>query len=128
MIITVKQKRPVNLDLGTIKFPPMAIASILHRISGVVLLLLLPLMIYFLDLSLKSVDSYADLQILLTRPYCKLVLWFFGAALTYHTLAGIRHLLLDLGFGEHLSAGRRSAIILIALSMVLTIFLGIWLW
>ncbi|KTD07427.1 succinate dehydrogenase, cytochrome b556 subunit [Legionella jamestowniensis] len=124
----MNQKRPINLDLGTMKFPPMAIASILHRISGLVLFLLMPAMLYFLALSLQSVNSFMELQQKLAHPFHKLVLWAFSAALVYHLLAGIRHLLMDLGYGEHLKSGRRSAIFVIVLSIILTLLLGIWIW
>lgn len=124
----MNQKRPINLDLGTMKFPAMAIASILHRISGLVLFLLLPFMLYCLDLSLKSAESFVNLHILLTNPFWKLCLWAFAAALVYHLLAGIRHLIMDLGYGEALCAGRRSAVLVIVLAVILTILLGIWIW
>ncbi len=124
----MNQKRPVNLDLGTLKFPAMAIASILHRISGLVMFLLLPLMLYFLDLSLKSAESFAKLNTLLESPYYRLLLWAFSAAFVYHLLAGIRHIIMDMGYGESVCVGRRTAMIVIALAVVLTILLGIWIW
>lgn len=124
----MNHKRPVNLDLGSLKFPPMAIASILHRVSGIVLFLLLPLMIYFLSASLNSLASFDHLQVLLSRPYNKLLLWAFSTALIYHLLAGFRHMYMDMGFGEELAVARISAIAVITLSIILTIFLGIWIW
>lgn len=124
----MNQKRPVNLDLATLKYPPMAIVSILHRLSGIALFLLLPLILYYLSLSLHNEQSYIDLQQLFTQPLHKLLLWIFGAALIYHMLAGIRHLIMDLGYGEGLESGRRSAIFVIAVAAILTILLGIWIW
>jgi len=124
----VNQKRPVNLDLGSMTYPPMAIVSILHRISGIVLFLLLPIMLYFLSLSLRSVESFDRLQTMLTSPCCKVLLWVFSSAFLYHVLAGIRHLLMDMGIGEQLNAGRQSAKIVIVLAIIVTIFLGIWIW
>jgi succinate dehydrogenase / fumarate reductase cytochrome b subunit len=124
----VNKKRPVNLDLGSLKFPPMAIASILHRISGVVLFLLLPLMLFIFSQSMQSAESFAQLKTLLAQPCYKLGVWAFGAALIYHVLAGIRHLLMDIGVGEHLCAGRRSAVLVIVLAVISTIFLGFWIW
>ncbi len=106
----------------------MAIASILHRISGIALFLLLPLMLFILGKSLHSEDLFIQTKSMLTSPYYKLGLWVFSAALIYHVLAGIRHILMDMGYGEHLSSGRRSAILVIVLSVILTIFLGIWIW
>lgn len=121
-------KRPVNLDLSTLKYPPMAIASILHRLSGILLFLLLPLILYFLSLSLKSPEAFACTQQSMANPFNKLALWLFCSAFSYHTLAGIRHVLMDLGFGEHLHTGRRSAITVIFLAILFTILLGIWIW
>lgn len=125
---TVNHKRPVNLDLGSMKYPPMAIVSILHRISGLVLFLLLPMMLYFLCLSLRSAESFAHLQTLLTSPYCKVLLWGFSAAFVYHLIAGIRHMMMDLGFGEGLHAGRVSANVVIVLAIILAVILGVWIW
>ncbi len=52
----------------------------------------------------------------------------FGASMIYHVIAGIRHLIMDMGFGESLRAGRMSAVSIIALAVILAIFLGIWIW
>lgn len=124
----MNHKRPVNLDLGSLKYPPMAIASILHRMSGLVLFLLLPFMLYLLSISLRSAESFDQMHQLVTSPYCKLLLWAFSAALMFHLLAGIRHMLMDIGVGEHLSEGRASAIIVIVTSLILTVLLGVWIW
>ena len=126
--MTVNHQRPVNLDLGSLKFPPMAIASILHRISGLVLFLLLPFMMYFLSMSLHSLSSFDHLQVMLHRPCNKLLLWAFSCALIYHVIAGFRHMFMDMGFGEQLAVARRSAITVIVVSIILTVFLGIWIW
>lgn len=124
----MNKNRPVNLDLRSMKFPPMAIVSILHRISGVILFLLLPIMLFILGKSLHSLQTFSELKVVLAYPYYKLVLWVFSAAMSYHVLAGIRHMAMDLGFGEHLDAGRRSAMIVIVLAVIFAIFLGIWIW
>jgi succinate dehydrogenase / fumarate reductase, cytochrome b subunit len=126
--LPVNQKRPVNLDLGTLKFPIMAIVSILHRLSGVVLFLLLPLMLYLLAMSLGGAESFVKAHTLLSNVYFKLALWAFTAAFVYHLLAGIRHLIMDTGVGDELTSGRRSAELVIALAIILTILLGIWIW
>jgi succinate dehydrogenase / fumarate reductase cytochrome b subunit len=124
----VNQKKPVNLELGTMKFPAMAIVSILHRMSGLILFLLLPFMLCFLSMSLNSAETFAELHNVLASPFNKFLLWAFSAALVYHLLAGVRHLFMDLGFGEDVKAGRHSAVSVIVLSVILTIFLGIWIW
>lgn len=124
----MNNQRPVNLDLATIKFPPMAIASILHRISGIVLFVLLPVMLYFLDLSLRTAETFAKLQAWMLHPSVKFVVWAFLAAYIYHLLAGIRHMMMDMGCGESLQAGARTAKVVIVVSALLTILLGIWIW
>lgn len=124
----MNKKRPVNLDLGSMKFPPMAIASILHRISGVVLFILLPIMIFLLGQTLQSEEVFNQIKIKMSEPCYKLILWAFSTALIYHILAGIRHMIMDLGFGEDLCTGRRTSIIVIVFAVIATIFLGIWIW
>ncbi len=119
--------RPIHLDLGSMRFPPMAIASILHRLSGLALFILLPYMLYLLHNSLYSARDYATTLEMLQSPLHKGLILIFMAALIYHLLAGIRHILMDIGFGEHLRAGRRSAVTIIILALILTILAGLWL-
>jgi len=126
--ITVKKKRPVNLDLNSLKYPPMAIASILHRISGVALFVLLPVMLMILSKSLQSEKLFAQTKLMFMRPCYKIILWSFCVALIYHLLAGIRHLLIDMGYGDRLQSARLSAIFVIISTVILTIFLGILIW
>ena len=87
----------------------MAIASILHRISGLVMFLMMPIMLYLLSLSLSSAESFEHLQADLHSPYYKVLLWVFSSALIYHVMAGVRHLLCDWGWGEDLATARKTA-------------------
>jgi len=123
-----KKVRPVNLNLLTIRFPITAIVSILHRLSGVLLFMGVPLLIWALDFSLSSPDNFAQLQMFLIHPVFKIILWVFLSALFYHLFAGIRHLVMDLGIGESLIAGKITASLVILISIVFTIILGIYLW
>ncbi|MCX7117218.1 MAG: succinate dehydrogenase, cytochrome b556 subunit [Legionellales bacterium] len=124
----MNHQRPVNLDLGTMKFPPMAIVSILHRLSGLILFLLLPVILYLLNLSLKTPESFTQVKMLTEHPYYRFILLCFGSAFIYHILAGIRHMLMDLGLGETLHAGKRNAYLVMLLALVLSVLLGVWLW
>lgn len=124
----MNDKRPINLDLSTMKFPSMAIASILHRLSGVLMFLLLPVMFCVLGCSLRSQESFDAIREHVMNPWFKLIIWGFASAWFYHVIAGIRHLVMDIGFGESLEAGRRSALFIIVLAVIATIFLGIWIW
>ena len=123
-----QKKRPINLELTSFSYPPMMIVSILHRISGVVLFLLLPVMLYFFSLSLQSEVSFSQLQVKLGESVYKFLLWSFGAALIYHVLAGIRHLVMDYGWAESLVMARRSAQLVIMLALILMLFFGVVLW
>lgn len=124
----VNDKRPVNLDLTTIKFPVTAIASIIHRITGVGLFVALPILLWMLDRSLASEESFADLQALLGTALMRLVVWGIVAMLIYHLVAGIKHLLMDLGIGETLEGGRKGAFLVLAVSAVLILLAGGWIW
>lgn len=122
------EKRPINLDLWTLRFPSMAIASILHRISGVVIFLFLPLVTYILGMSLASESSFMRVHEWLSMPCGAFLLWSFLTALTFHLLAGIRHMIMDLGFGESVSTGRWTAFFVMGLSVLISLMTGIWLW
>jgi len=124
----VNDKRPVNLDIGSIRLPITAYVSILHRVSGVVLLVLAGVGLWMLDLSLSSEAGFAALQGALTGFWVKLVLWALIAALAYHLTAGIRHLVMDMGIGETLRGGVLGARLVLVISVVLTILAGVWLW
>ena len=124
----MSDQRPVNLDLTTISFPAPAIASILHRISGVVIFLALPILLWLLHCSLASAEGFEATVELLQAPLMKLVLWGIMAALIYHLVAGIRHMLMDIGLGESLEAGRRGAFLVFAVAAVLIVLAGVWIW
>ncbi|SMF64563.1 succinate dehydrogenase subunit C [Alteromonadaceae bacterium Bs31] len=124
----MKTNRPVNLDLSTIKFPVTAIVSILHRVSGVVLLAGVIVLLYMLDMSLSSEDSFNQLSEIMALPLIKLIVWIVLAALAYHFVAGVRHLIMDMGIGESLEGGKLGAKISLFLSAVLIVLAGVWLW
>lgn len=126
--LIVNKQRPVNLDLASLKYPPMAITSILHRITGIVLFLFLPVILFMLSRSLHSEHTFEQLKMMLTSPYYKLVLWAFSASLSFHLLAGIRHMIMDFGVGEGLCVSRYTALLVIVIAIISTFFLGIWIW
>lgn len=108
-------KGPVNLNLFAFHFPVTAIVSILHRITGVLLFLGLPLVIWAWQLSLRDSASFSFIMALMQTLPLRLFLWLYLSCLIYHMLAGIRHLFMDLGLGEELATGRYLAWILLAL-------------
>lgn len=122
------KKRPVNLDLMTLKFPVPSIISILHRVSGVIVFLLIPVLLFLLSCSLKSSEQFEKVVQWLSSPIIKLMVLGFFVALIYHLFAGCRHLLMDCGIGESLQASRRSSYVVFILTLIATIGFGIWLW
>jgi succinate dehydrogenase / fumarate reductase cytochrome b subunit len=124
----VKKQRPVNLDLSTMSLPPAAISSILHRVSGVIMLVLVGLLVWLLAKSLSSPQGFAEAQAIFQHPVVKFLVWGFLAALGYHLLAGIRHIFMDLGFGEEKESGRTTAIAAIVGGVILAVLAGVWLW
>jgi len=124
----VKKQRPKNLNLFTIRFPIPAIASILHRLSGFILFLAIPFILWGLHVSLDSQQGFDDLHQIFMTPWVKFVIWVLLSAFIYHFIAGIRHLLMDMGMGEELKSGKFSAIFTIVLATILIILTGIWLW
>ena len=122
------KKRPVNLDLRTMKMPCTAIVSILHRASGFILFFFIPVFLWGLQHSLASETQFNNIQTLFNNGFLRFVVWFFVSGLLYHWVAGIRHLLMDLGIGESLKGGRIGAMIVLIISAALIIALGVWLW
>jgi succinate dehydrogenase / fumarate reductase, cytochrome b subunit len=124
----VKDKRPVYLDVTKYKFPNTAIVSILHRISGVILFLYVPFLIWALDLSLSSGEQFQQLIYIFNLPIIKLLLWLLLASLSFHLVAGIRHLLMDIGIAETHRGGRLGANVVFIVAIILIIAAGLWLW
>ena len=124
----MNSQRPVNLDLRTIKLPITAYTSILHRISGVILFFGIAILLYGLDLSLSSEEGFAQVKACMTSPLVKLIVWGLVSALLYHLVAGIRHLIMDVGVGETLEGGKLGSKIVLAVSVVLILLAGVWIW
>lgn len=122
----MNKTRPVNLDLSTIKFPITAVVSITHRISGVIMLAGILVLMWMLDASLTSEESFVKLTELLEMPLVKLVVWAVLASLAYHTVMGLRHLIMDLGIGESLEGGRLGAKLAMAVAILLIIAAAGW--
>lgn len=124
----MNDKRPVNLDIGTMRLPITAYVSILHRVSGVILFVATGILLWMLDASLASQESFDALKSALTHPVAQFVVWGMLAALAYHLLAGIRHLIMDCGIGESLEGGVLGAKIVLIGAVVLIVVAGVWVW
>ena len=110
------------------RLPITAWASIVHRASGVFIFAGMAVLLWMLDDSLSSPDGFANVVEYLTNPFMKLILWSILAGLIYHTVAGIKHLIMDFGIGETMEGGILGARIVIAVSAVLMLLAGVWIW
>ena len=121
-------KRPVYLDLNPVNMPLTAITSFLHRTSGIVLFVGSAILLCLLSCSLDSQQGFDDTMVLLQGTLAKLVLWGVVSALIYHLVAGIRHLLMDMGIGEDLETALLGSKLILAVSAVLIVLAGVWIW
>lgn len=125
----VDKSRPIYLDLFAIRQPLPAIVSILHRVSGALMFVVgIPLLLWFVQRSLASPDAFAGAMAPLSTPFGKVVLLILAWCYLYHLLAGLRHLALDLHIGIALAPARRSAAIVIVLSVLLALIVAVRLW
>ncbi len=86
------------------------------------------MLLYALDLSLASEQGFEQVKAFLAGSLAKLVIWGLLSALLYHLVAGIRHLIMDAGVGETLEGGKLGSKIVIAVSAVLIVLAGVWVW
>jgi succinate dehydrogenase / fumarate reductase cytochrome b subunit len=110
------------------RFPVMAIASIFHRVTGVLLLIYVPFLLYYMHLSLGGSLGFLSVKATLNTFCGKGFLWLFLTAFLYHVLAGLKHIVMDFGCWESLRAARISSWIVILLGVVGAIFMGVYVW
>lgn len=134
----IKKKRPefrnINIftDVRTYRLPLAGVVSILHRVSGLMMLLLLPFIIWLFDKSLTSEYSFAEFSAAFSSGigfvpgwFVKLVTLALIWAYLHHLCAGARHLWLDVDHHAITKeGGRKSAVLVFAVSIVLTLALG----
>ena len=121
-------ERPVNLDLTKFAFPLPALASITHRVTGVVLFVGIAFMLVAFDRSVSSEAGYQDALAMMATPFGRFVTWGLLTALGYHLLAGIKHLFLDWDVGDTLAGARLGAQLVISGSVFLSLLAGVWVW
>ena len=89
----------------------------------------LAFLFYAFDLSLSSQKGFDQVvNTLQTNFLAKFVIWGVVSALMYHLVAGVKHLLMDLGHFEELESGRIAAIVNIVLAAILIVLAGVWIW
>jgi len=113
------------------RYPPMAIVSILHRVSGMLMFFLLPFIVWLFDVSLTSEISYERFTSIFVAGAGFLPGWFFKLvalaliwSYLHHFIAGVRHLWMDATHAVGLEFGRQSALFTLVASVLLTLVLG----
>lgn len=123
VIYNKSKQRPKFINLLKIRMPVTAVASILHRITGLILILILPVIIYGLGLSLQGEDGFDQAILLVESPVGRFLFIFIAVSTFYHLLAGIRFLLIDLDIGQSLPPARWSALFVIIATIVIMLIL-----
>ncbi|MCO4094963.1 MAG: succinate dehydrogenase, cytochrome b556 subunit [Acidovorax sp.] len=119
-------------DLTTYRLPPAGWVSILHRVSGVIMFLLLPFILWMFDTSVSSEISFAKFKAVFNIGVGFVPGWFFKLvvlalmwAYLHHFIAGLRHLWMDVSHDAvSKEFGKSSAIVTLVLSISLTLVLG----
>ena len=123
----IKDNRPKYLNLLKIRLPITGIASINHRLSGLILFLAIPASLYLFQLSLTSEAGYTEMLTYLSSPFIKLALVLLTWSFTHHLFAGFRFLLIDQNIGISLPAARKSAWFVVYAAVIVTaIISGVW--
>jgi succinate dehydrogenase / fumarate reductase cytochrome b subunit len=114
-----QRSAPVFLNLFRIRFPVGAVTSIAHRLSGLLLFLSFPVLVYWLDLSLRGPEGFTDARAWLDCAGVRLASAVLVWSLLHHLFAGLRFLLIDIGIGVERLPARRSAWAVNALALLL---------
>jgi len=120
--------RPKHLNLFQIRLPVPGLISIMHRVSGAVLFLFIPLLLVLFEWSLESPETFSRFKALFSHWAFKLVAIGLIWAYLHHLFAGIRHLALDLHYGIGLPAARASSWVVLAGAIVLSAVIGVKIW
>ena len=122
-----KDNRPKFLNLFKIHLPITGIASINHRLSGLILFLAIPVSLYLFQLSLSSSSGFAEALTCLSSPWIKLALVVLIWSFVHHLLAGFRFLLIDQNIGISLPAARKTAWFVVFAAVIVTLVIsGVW--
>ncbi|MEI6897681.1 MAG: succinate dehydrogenase, cytochrome b556 subunit [Psychromonas sp.] len=124
----MRKNRPKNLDLSTVKFPITATASILHRVSGIIVFIALAIFLILLNCTLTSESDFIHVMGYLDYYLIKFILWGSLTGLAYHAVFGVRHMIQDLGFWEEMESASLSAQVGFVVAAILSLLAGILVW
>ena len=124
----MRKNRPKNLDLATVKFPITAKASILHRVSGIIVFIALAIFLSLLSCSLSSQPDFNRVAGYFDNFLIEFVMWGCLTGLAYHAVFGVRHMIQDLGYWEEMDTASLSAKGGFIVTAVLSLLAGILVW
>lgn len=124
----MKTERPVYLSLTQFRWPLAAIASITHRVTGVLLFIAPAYLLWLLSMAVASPEGFEQAAAILGQPLAKLAMLALLAVLAFHLFAGFKHLVMDFHHWDTLEAGRRASVAVFVLTAVATVLAGVWLW
>ena len=124
-VVMMNKKRPKHLALHKIKLPLPGFVSILHRASGMLLFMALPLFLWVFHDSLRSIETYTQLVALFSHPISKLIILGLVWAFIHHFCAGLRYLAIDLHWVASLAQARASSMWVMGVSLLLTLLIGV---
>jgi len=121
--------RPVNLDLGTVKFPITAIASILHRVCAVISWVGLGVLLLCLEYALQSEARFNTMSgAIASNVFYQFLIWGFLTAFGYYCMATVKHIIQDFGFFEDFEGGKMISWTAITLGILLSLLTGAFIW
>lgn len=103
------------------RLPLAGIVSILHRMSGVLTFLIIPFLLWLLKLSLNSEWSFIEVKVFFGSFFIAALVWLGISALVFHLMAGLRHIMMDLGYFESLKGGKVSSMVVMLLGALFAI-------
>ena len=114
-------KNPLSPHLQIYRWHVSSLLSITHRISGVINLMALILIFFWLIAFSFGENNYQSFLFIINSFFGKFILILFTWSMSFHLLSGIRHLVWDIGYGFEIKTANISGIIVIIFSLVLTI-------
>jgi len=125
----MNKERPINLDIKTIQLPITAVASILHRVSAVILWVSMAIFLPVLYCSLTSVEGFnITLEFFDQNPIGQFMVWGLLTAFGYYLCATIKHIVQDFGHFEELESGKQIAMAVFIIAGSFCVLSGAWVW
>jgi len=126
--LALKKPRPRWYNMSPLNLPLPGLVSIFHRVSGVALFVGLAWLLVLLEQSLSSPESFERYKAAVSHPFAKLCLIVLAWSYFHHFCAGIRYLIIDMDWWANLSAARKMAGTVFAVSLLLTLIFAVAIW